>query len=105
MAPSRARPPGARARCSGWLDCSPRGLRDGHPVPGPPPLPPAFLAGPGLGPASADHPARKLCGFDPVRYVAAVWAGTVEGSTKVLPVGPVCTAMPVTLWFSSCFQV
>ena len=45
-APSRARPPGARAWCSGWRGCSPRGRRDGHPVPGPPPLPAALLAGP-----------------------------------------------------------
>ena len=53
------------------------------------------------GPASADHFARKLCGFDPVRNVACVWAGSVDGATMVLPVGPVCTAMWVAPWFSS----
>ena len=105
MAPGRARPPAARAWCSGWRGCSPRGRRDGHPVPGPPPLPAALLAGPGSGPASADHFARKLCGFDPVMYVAGAGAGSVDGSTKVLPVALVCTAMWVALWFSSWFQV
>src|SRR5215470_2963679 len=57
------------------------------------------------GPASADHFAQKLCGFDPVRYVTFAWAGRVDGSTKVLPVGPACTALWVALCFSACFQV
>src|SRR5207245_1913388 len=59
----------------------------------------------GLGPASADRLARQLCGFDPVRYVTFAWAGSVDGSTMVLPVGPACTAMWVALCFSACFQV
>jgi hypothetical protein len=105
MAPSRARPPGARAWCSERRGCLRNGSEGGHPLPGPPPLPAAWLAGPGPGPASADHFARKLCGFDPVRYVTVVWTGSVDGSTMVLPVGPVCTAMWVALWFSACFQV
>jgi hypothetical protein len=45
-----------------------------------------------------------LCGFGPVSTLFVGWVGTVDGSTRVLPVGPACTAMWVALWASSCFQ-
>ena len=55
MAPSRARPPGARAWCSERRGCLRNGSEGGHQLPGPPPSPAAWLADPGPGPASADH--------------------------------------------------
>src|SRR5262249_16189961 len=51
------------------------------------------------------QPARELCGLDPCSLEPDAVAGSMPGSTSVLPVGPASTAWWVALPRSSCFQV